>query len=83
VTPLTYVLEAAALVVLQKAVLATEVTVAEAAVTKDALDGLAAVLGTAADLLGDHCDFYRAGERVWGCTVSRLKGRSRPGAESR
>lgn len=51
----TYVLEAAALVVLQQPMLAAEVSVAEAAVPDDALCLVPAVLEAAPDLLGRHC----------------------------
>jgi hypothetical protein len=48
------VLQTGAFVVLQHAVVAAEVTLAETAVAYDALCGLLAVLGVAADLLCAH-----------------------------
>jgi hypothetical protein len=48
----TYVFQAAALVVLQQAVLPAEVAVAKGAVADDALSRLSALLGVAAKLLG-------------------------------
>lgn len=56
---LTYILQTAALVVLQQAMLATEVTTAETTVAKDALNRLSAVLGAATDLLAGH-DAWRS-----------------------
>lgn len=51
----TYVLETAALVVLQEAVLAAKVTLAEAAVADNALGGFPALLGGATESLAGHC----------------------------
>lgn len=53
------VLKALALVVLQEAVLATEMPVAEAAVADNALCGVLALLVAAADLLGRHATAQR------------------------
>lgn len=52
----THVFEALALVVLQQAVLAAEVALAEAAVSDDALRRGGALLEVAAVPLGRHCD---------------------------
>jgi len=54
------VFQAAALVILEQAVAAAEMALAEAAVPDDALGGLLALLGGAADLLGRH-DVGRVG----------------------
>lgn len=48
------VFQAAALVIFQQTVLATEVAIAECAVSNDALGSLSAVLGVATELLGRH-----------------------------
>lgn len=58
-TLLLAVFEAVALVVLQEAVLAAEMPVAEAAITDDALRRVLALLVAAADLLGWHAAAQR------------------------
>lgn len=61
----THVLETLALVVLQQAVPAAEVAIAEATVTHDPLCRLLAVGGGTSELLGSHVD-------VWGCRPTDL-----------
>jgi hypothetical protein len=58
----TYVFQAIALVVLQQAVLATVVPVAEPAVADDSLGSLLAIFVGTADLLGRHATPERHGE---------------------
>jgi hypothetical protein len=60
----TYVFKTAALVVLQETVLATEMAIAETAISNNALGGFLAVLGTAANLLARHDVCCRCGTVV-------------------